>query len=173
MATTAASVDDATMTEPVRQGLARRGMTPAEDYVDCGYTSAKLILQARADGIDLIGPVKQAGGHQAHSANGYAATDFHIDWETRQPTCPQSKTSSRWIDTRENGEPRVHIDFYRAGCPTCPAKALCTTAAYRGITLRTANSTRCWKPTDATSTPPSGSSVTTPEPESRARCPRQ
>ena len=137
VATTAASVDDATMTEPVHQGLARRGMTLAEHYVDCGYTSAKLILQARADGIDLIGPVKQAGGHQAHSANGYAATDFHIDWETRQAACPQGKTSSRWIETRENGEPRVHIDFYRAGCPTCPAKALCTTAAYRGITPRT------------------------------------
>ena len=136
VATTPASSDDSTMTDTVHQHLATRAMKPTEHYVDCGYTSAKIILQARTQDIDLVGPVKQAGGHQAHADTGYAAADFHIDWDARQATCPQGKTSSRWIDTRENGEPRVHIDFYRAGCPTCPAKTLCTTAAYRGITLR-------------------------------------
>ena len=135
-ATTPAALDDAAMTTVVHENLAARGRPPGEHFVDCGYTSAKIILEARAQGTDLVGPVKQAGGRQAHSANGYAASDFQIDWDTRSAICPQGRKNTRWIDTAVHGDPRVHIDFYNAGCPSCPAKTLCTTADYRVITLR-------------------------------------
>ncbi|MFI1338643.1 IS1182 family transposase, partial [Streptomyces sp. NPDC020845] len=134
-ATTPATTDDHQLTATVHQTLTERGLKPAEHYVDGGYTSAKIILQARALGVEVIGPVKQAGGRPALQGSGYAATDFRIDWQTRQVTCPQGRVSTRWSDTVIGGEPRVHIDFSRAGCTSCPAKDACTTAAYRVLTL--------------------------------------
>ncbi|WJE00766.1 IS1182 family transposase [Streptomyces antimycoticus] len=134
-ATTPATTDDHQLTHAVHQTLTERGLKPAEHYMDSGYTSAKIILQARAQGIEVIGPVKQAGGRPALHDSGYAATDFHIDWQARQATCPQGRISTRWSDTVIGGEPRIHIDFSRAGCTSCPAKDTCTTAAYRVLTL--------------------------------------
>ncbi|ADI11697.1 transposase IS4 family protein [Streptomyces bingchenggensis BCW-1] len=134
-ATTPATTDDHQLTAAVHQALTERGLKPAEHYVDGGYTSAKIILQARALGVEVIGPVKQAGGRPALQGSGYAATDFRIDWHTRQATCPQGQVSTRWSDTTIGGEPRIHIDFSRAGCTNCPAKDICTTAAYRVLTL--------------------------------------
>ncbi|WP_435858714.1 transposase [Streptomyces milbemycinicus] len=134
-ATTPATTDDHQLTATVHQTLTERGLKPAEHYMDGGYTSAKIILQARALGVEVIGPVKQAGGRPALQGSGYAATDFRIDWHTRQVTCPQGRTSTRWSDTVIGGEPRIHIDFSGAGCTNCPAKDICTTAAYRVLTL--------------------------------------
>lgn len=135
-AATPASSDDATQTTTIHDDLAKHGIHPAEHFADTGYSSAKLIVQARTAGIDLVAPVKLSNGRQARTNNGYATHDFAIDWNTRTATCPQGKTSTRWIDTLEHGEPRIHIDFYGVGCLSCPAKAECTTSRYRGLTLR-------------------------------------
>lgn len=61
--------------------------------------SAKLIVEARTAGIDLVDPVKLSNGRQARTNNGYATSDFAIDWDTQTVTCPQGKTSTRWIDS--------------------------------------------------------------------------
>jgi hypothetical protein len=103
--------------------------------VSSGLSGAKPLAQARAAGIDLVAPVKLPTGWQARPNNGYATTDFAIDWATRMATCPQGKISTRWIDILEHGEPRIHIDFYGVGCLGCPAKTQCTTSRYRGLTL--------------------------------------
>jgi hypothetical protein len=66
---------------------------------------------------------------------GYALSDFHIYWDNQRVTCPQGKTSTRWIDTKPDGLPRIHVDCYAVGCNTCPAKAACTTARFRSPTL--------------------------------------
>lgn len=55
VATTAASVPDAAMTEPVHDMLAGAGLLPGERAVDAGYTSADLLLDSRARGITLLG----------------------------------------------------------------------------------------------------------------------
>jgi transposase len=135
-AATPASADDATQTTAIHDDLAEHGIHPSEHFADTGYSSAKLIVQARTAGIDLVAPVKLSNGRQARTNNGYATHDFTIDWDTRTVTCPKGKTSTRWIDTFEHGEPRIHIDFYNVGCLWCPAKSECTTAKYRALTLR-------------------------------------
>ena len=135
-AATPASSDDATQTTMIHHDLAKHGIHPPEHFADTGYSSAKLIAQARTAGIDLIAPVKLSNGRQARTNNGYATSDFTIDWDTRTVTCPKSKTSTRWIDTLEHGEPRIHNDFYNVGCLGCPAKPACTTAKHRALTLR-------------------------------------
>lgn len=77
--------------------------------MNCGYTSAKIILEARAQGIDLVGPVKQAGGHQAHTTNGYAAGDFHIYWNTKTATC-HAYTSTSTRPTAPPARPDIRGD---------------------------------------------------------------
>lgn len=135
-AATPASSDEATQTTAIHDGLAQHGMHPGEHFADTGPSSAKLIVQARTAGIDLLAPVKLSNGRQARTNNRYATHDFTIHWDTRTVTRPQVKTSTRWIDTPERGEPRIHIDFYNVGCLWCPAKPECTTAKYRALTLR-------------------------------------
>ncbi len=122
--TVPAPIDDSRRIPGLHAQLTAAGRTPAEHFVDAGYTSALLIVEAAEQGIDLVGPVPAAGGRQAHAGNGYALADFHIDWDQQQLTCPQGKTSTRWIDTRIDGQPRIHVDFYGVGCLTCPAGGL-------------------------------------------------
>ena len=135
VATTTAPVDDAALTLPVEQHLAAVGRAPAEHLVDAGYMGAELIVEAAHLGIDLVGPVPIAGGRQDREHRGYALGDFTIDWDARTATCPQGKTSTRWIDTKIDGHPRIHVDFYNVGCQTCPVKPDCTSARFRGLTL--------------------------------------
>ncbi|MCC4316606.1 transposase [Streptomyces malaysiensis] len=96
--TTPATTDDHQLTNAVHQALTERGLKPAEHYVDSGYTSAKIILQARAQGIEVIGPVKQAGGRPALHRSGYAATDFRIDWQARQATLCLPRIHPPWSE---------------------------------------------------------------------------
>jgi len=133
--TTAAPVDDAAQTLTVEHDLLAAGRGPAEHLVDAGYMGAELIVEAAHLGIDLVGPVPIAGARQEREHRGYALGDFTIDWEAKTATCPQGKTSTRWIDTTIDGYPRIHVDFYNAGCPSCPAKKDCTSSRFRGLTL--------------------------------------
>ena len=80
-------------------------------------------------------PGYPATGRQEREGRGYGLGDFAIDFDAHTATCPQGKTSTGWIDTKIDGHPRIHVDFYNAGCPVCPAKPDCTSARYRGLTL--------------------------------------
>ena len=135
MATTAAPVDDASLTLPAERDLAAVGRIPAEHPVDAGYMGAELIVQAAHLGVDLLGPVPIAGGRQERERRGYALGEFTIDWEAHTATCPRGKTSTRWIDTTIDAHPRIHGDFCNVGAPGCPAKPDCTSARLRGLTL--------------------------------------
>src|SRR6266568_5275831 len=53
-ATTEAAVPDAAMTTPVHDMLDAAGLLPGEHAVDAGYTSADLLLGARARGVTLL-----------------------------------------------------------------------------------------------------------------------
>ncbi|GAA2701830.1 hypothetical protein GCM10010412_099740 [Nonomuraea recticatena] len=46
VATTDATVPDTAMTETIHQHLDRRGLLPAEHYMDAGYSSAELVAAA-------------------------------------------------------------------------------------------------------------------------------
>lgn len=68
VATTAAPVDDASLTLPVEHDLIAAGRAPTEHLVDAGYMGAELIVEASHLGIDLVGPVPIAGGRQERPA---------------------------------------------------------------------------------------------------------
>ena len=128
VATTEATVPDAAMTGPIHDTLEAAGLAPGEHAVDAGYTSADLLLDARARGITLLGPLLSASPPQARSG-GYTAETFTIDWDHQQVTCPQGATSTGWSQVVQQGKRQaIVVRFATATCRACPARAQCTTS---------------------------------------------
>lgn len=136
-ATTQASVPDAAMTAPIHDMLGAGGLLPGEHAVDSGYTSADLLLAARAQGITLLGPLLANVSPQAR-AGGYATDAFTIDWDHQRVTCPQGATSVTWKPCSQRGTDAIVVRFTAATCHACPAKNLCTSSSRNGrqLTLR-------------------------------------
>ncbi|MBT2442770.1 transposase [Streptomyces sp. ISL-36] len=54
-------------------------------------------------------------------------TDFAIDWESRQVTCSNGATSSRWAEDRsQEGTAVVRARFPPAACRPCKTREQCT-----------------------------------------------
>lgn len=137
VATTTATVPDVAMTQIIHDTLADKGLSPAEHVVDAGYTSADLLLAARARGITLVGPLLADNSPQARSG-GYTAEAFTIDWQGQQVRCPQGATASSWSPCTQRGTEAIVIKFDAATCGPCPVRDRCTTATRSGrqLTLR-------------------------------------
>ena len=129
VATTGATVADATMAIPVSEALHRKGLAPARHYLDSGYASAAAVLTAaRQLGITLVTPLGANSSRQAREGNGYDRAAFTIDYDARTVTCPQGSTSRRWTETATRGKPAIIVQFAATDCRPCPARAQCTTA---------------------------------------------
>ena len=136
MATTSAAVTDMEMTGAVDDALAAKGLAPGRHYVDSGYLSAgRLVAEAARHGIALIGPLQADTSAQARARQGYARADFTADYDTRQVTCPQGKTSSSWTPCTQYGKDAIVAIFSRSDCGPCPARELCTKAKKRTVTI--------------------------------------
>jgi transposase len=139
VATTDASVPDVAMTEPIHEDLARRGLLPAEHYLDSGYPSADLLISSLARyGITLVTPMLADTSPQARAGQGFDRTAFTVDWDNQQVTCPQGQTNASWTPANQRGTEVIVVRFAGDVCQPCPVKAQCTTAAGRGrqLTLR-------------------------------------
>jgi transposase len=134
VATTEASAADVAMTAPIHDMLAGAGLAPGEHAVDAGYTSADLLLAARAQGITLLGPLLAGTSPQAR-AGGYPTEAFTIDWDHQRVTCPQGAVSISWSPCRQRGTEAIVVRFPAATCQACPAKGLCTRSARSGRQL--------------------------------------
>ena len=66
--------------------------------------------------VDLVGPTAKDYRWQAREHNGYALTDFSIDWEHEQARCPQGQTSSSWTPTWTRNQEIIKIKFGFATC---------------------------------------------------------
>ncbi|MFD1940050.1 transposase, partial [Nonomuraea mangrovi] len=133
VATTDATVPDTAMTATIHQHLARRGLLPAEHYLDAGYSSAELIVAAREQHqINLITPLRADNSVQARTCNGYDRAAFTIDWDNRQVTCPQGQTSTSWTPCRQKNRPMIVAAFPLNTCRPCPVRTLCTSAQHSG-----------------------------------------
>jgi len=129
--TTLAPTTDFEMTGTIHDHLAARDLLPAEHYLDAGYLTADHLVTSRAGrGIDLIGPVPEDNSWQAKAQQGFDAACFALDWDARQATCPDGRTSAQWMERLDrHGHAVVHIRFARADCQACPLRQRCTQAA--------------------------------------------
>jgi transposase len=139
VATTDASVPDVAMTEPIHAELARRGVLPAEHYLDSGYPSADLLVSSQSDyDIRLVTPMLADTSAQARAGDGYDRTAFTVDWHNQQATCPQGQRSHWWNPTVQRGSDVIVVKFAGQACQPCPVKTQCTSARRGGrqLTLR-------------------------------------
>jgi transposase len=135
--TTHAAVPGVVMTGTVHDHLEAAGLPPGEHAADSGYTSTAVLLDARARGITLLGPLAAGTSHQARTG-GHTAAAFAIDWDAEQVTCPQGTLSRSWNPCRQHGAEVIVVKFPAPACGPCPDRDKCTRAARSGrqLTLR-------------------------------------
>ncbi len=115
-----------------------RNSLPPQHLVDAGYVDAEsLVVSQTAYQVDLVGPTAQDHRWQAREQNGYALTDFSIDWEHEQARCPQGQTSSSWTPTRtRNQEVIPHQVWLRHLWSLSRARGSRTQSRQRTLTVR-------------------------------------
>ncbi|WP_051942496.1 transposase [Streptacidiphilus rugosus] len=142
VATTDATVADTEVTDAVHLGLVERELLPGEHVVDAGYVTAAHLVTARTvHRIEVIGPVGADTVHGRSEAGHIPQSAFHVDWDTKQVTCPQGLTSVSWSDQRRSSGIAIsQVHFAATDCHPCPRRPDCTTAKNhewgRTLTLR-------------------------------------
>jgi hypothetical protein len=91
-------------------------------HVDQGYTSGASLAHSAERGIELMGPVST---NTSGKPEGYRQSDFELDFETHQATCPEGKTSVVWYERPQpDGHVGAEIQF-REQCDDCSVCAQC------------------------------------------------
>src|SRR5512139_1326043 len=85
----AANVYDSETLKAIQTRLISRDLKPTQHYVDEGYTSGANLVHSAQRGIELLGPVSL---DTAGKPPGYCQSDFDVDFEAQQATCPMGKT---------------------------------------------------------------------------------
>jgi transposase len=138
VATTPAPVADGEVTPTIHEGLRDADLLPGKHAVDTAYVDAELLVTSRREyGVDLIGPTRPDYRWQSKAGEGFAARDFTIDWEREKATCPEGRTSVSWTPAVDRGHNEViKVKFSAKDCGKCPARARCTEAKRRSVTIR-------------------------------------
>jgi hypothetical protein len=110
--------------------------------LDSGYITAPILVSSQQQyGIEVLGPARGDVKWQATTEQGIDVSQFRLDWDQQQVTCPQGHTSMSWtpaIDHRKNEV--IKIKFSTTDCGICPELSRCTRSAKkykrRTITLR-------------------------------------
>jgi len=128
--TTPATTYDGAVMETIHASLAAKGLLPEEHVVDSGYLDAEILSSSlEKHAVTLVGPVLLDTSWQAKAEQGFAITNFTIDWSQQQVVCPVGKTSRLWIKTyNRHGKDVIHIKFNPADCLKCPSRERCTKA---------------------------------------------
>ncbi len=131
--TTAAPKTDEAMTERIQQELRKADLLPAEHFVDAGYASARVLVSSQERlGIEMVCPISVDTQWQAHTTSGIDASQFVLDWEHRQATCPQGKTSTGWGWLSRKSHPDlIKIQFSTTDCRSCPRLCDCVRSTSR------------------------------------------
>jgi transposase len=136
--TTPGPIADGDMTSVIHEALKAKDLLPDKHLADTGYVDAELLVQSQQEyGVDLVGPTRADYHWQANAAEGFAAGDFHVDWEQQRMTCPEGRPSSGWSPAVDKGHNQViKVKFSAKDCKACPSKEKCTRGTRRTVTLR-------------------------------------
>ena len=135
--TTLATTPDLEALPEIQSDLQAQQLLPHRQLADAGYIEAKSLVDSQQlYGIELFGPPLHNTSWQARADNGFAASDFQIDWVKMQATCPAGQTSASWNEKKQaNGETMVQIKFSRKACGGCPLLEQCTQTKERRRSL--------------------------------------
>jgi transposase len=105
---------------------------PSVQYVDGAYISAQTLVQARAEGRELIGPAQPA----LQKDGRFTAEDFQIEVEERKAICPAGKTNTQCSRLEEQAGGKVNYRFeFSTQCHDCLLRARCLGKDQRHRTL--------------------------------------
>jgi transposase len=128
--TTEAAVTDVAMTAPIQRALCDKQLGPDEHIVDAVYVDATFLVQSPQEfRLTLIGPVPSNSSWQAKDEQAYDLSQFHIDWEAQQVTCPLGKISSSWTTRHDRWDnPVISVKFAYKDCRHCDGRLRCPKA---------------------------------------------
>jgi len=109
--------------------------------VDTGYVDAHLLVESQQrHAIELFGPTRYNPSWQAREG-GYDQSQFVVDWQKEQATCPEGKVSVWWGENRPKAErsrtdsskdssgpderTRLKVRFSQSDCAACHNRAKC------------------------------------------------
>jgi transposase len=125
--TTPATVYELHQTQTIQQALVDKGLPPAQHLVDTAYIHAELLVQSQQEqGISLIGPTHPDTSWQARVEGAYDQSQFQIDWDNQQVTCPQGQRSAVWREPTDPSNSSIWVFFSSKVCRPCLARARCT-----------------------------------------------
>lgn len=109
--------------EKMEQEQAQMGWEkPPVKYVDGAYVSAAKLVQAQAEGRELMGPAQPAPRKDGR----FSAEDFQIHVEARTAICPAGKTSTQCSRLEEEATSKVSYRFeFSTQCHECPLRGQC------------------------------------------------
>jgi transposase len=114
--------------EQARMGLEK----PPVQYVDAAYISTQQLVQAQAEGRELIGPAPAA----PHKAGRFAMEDFQISVEEHQALCPAGNENTQCSRLEEAATGKVSYRFeFSTHCHDCPLRDQCLGKDQRHRTL--------------------------------------
>lgn len=135
--TTIAPTPDRHALPDVHETLDQRKLLPEQHLVDAGYIDAEALVASQTTyQVKLVGPTAKDYRWQAREQNGYALTNFSIDWEHEQARCPQGNLNSSWTPTWTRNQEIIKIKFGYATCGRCPVRPQCTRSKQRTLSVR-------------------------------------
>jgi transposase len=114
--------------EQAQMGLEK----PSELYVDAAYISAQQLVEAQAQGRELIGPVPRGPARDQR----FSVDEFDVRVEQRQATCPGGHLSTQCSRLEEGQSGKVSFRFeWSTHCRSCPLKKQCVGPTQKHRTL--------------------------------------
>ena len=107
---------------------------PSVEYVDAAYISSQKLVEAAAEGRELIGPAPAS----PHNNDGrFTPEDFQVRVETRTAICPGGHQNSQCSSLEEKASGRIsyRFEWKRATCNTCSLRERCIKASHQHRTL--------------------------------------
>jgi len=124
---------DETGAQKMEQEQAQMGLEkPPVQYVDAAYVSAQKLVQAQAEGRELIGPALPGPQKEGR----FTAADFQINVEERQAICPAGKANTQCSRLVEDSTGKVSYRFeFSTQCHDCSLRAQCVGQGQRHRSL--------------------------------------
>ncbi len=95
---------------------------PPVQYVDGAYVSAQKLIQAQAEGREIIGPAQPAPQKDGR----FTIEDFQINVEARQAICPAGKLNTQCSRLEEQATGKVNYRFeFSTQCHDCLLRTKC------------------------------------------------
>lgn len=107
---------------------------PSVQYVDAAYISSEKLVEAAAEGRELIGPAPKCANN---NEGRFHSEDFQVEVEQRRATCPgrhQNSQCSRLVE-RATGKVSYRFEWDTATCTACPLRRKCIKAEHKHRTL--------------------------------------